>query len=84
MLSVFNEDLRLRLADLHAALRAGEQISVRFLAEFASQPDRLNVSFGNRLLVFDLPMAKALADQLAANGDQALAEQIRAALGKAA
>lgn len=83
---LFNPDMDARLTDLHAAVTDGKQIAVSFHPAFehsnTAQPARIWVDIPQtgRRLVFDMPTASGLADQLQANGFAVAANAIRAAI----
>lgn len=77
---LFNRDMDRRLSDLHEAATAGVPITAKRLAPLGRQPDRVQVTAGARVLVFLVPMAGPVADQLAANGHAEASEAVRAAL----
>lgn len=83
---LFNTDMDARLTDLHAALIDGKQIAASFHPAFehtnTSQPARIwvDVPDTGRRLVFDVPTASGLADQLSVNGFGDAAGLIRAAI----
>jgi hypothetical protein len=87
MITVFNPDMAQRLADLHAAASSGDEITVEFRSAFqhkaTSQPDRIVVGIVGtpRSLTFGMDMAQAVAEQLAANGNESHAAEIREHLG---
>ena len=73
-----------RLSDLHDALGGGKEIEVKYQQAFehgnTAQPARIWVDIPEtgRRLVFDMPTASSLADQLTANGFADAAGLIRA------
>lgn len=83
---LFNVDMDQRLVDLHGALSAGGVLTVRHHAAYDhpdnGQPERLWVDIvgTERRLVFDIPTASGLADQLSANGFGDAAGLIRKAI----
>lgn len=78
---IFNRDMGRRLADLHQALEAGEQIEVQSLPPHDNQgrqlPARVQLTFGERSFCFANDMAAQVADQVAANGFPVFAERLR-------
>lgn len=82
---MFNEDMDQRLTDLHAAASAGVPVEVRFVSggdyHMGSMPDRVACRFAPREVVFEVGMARQVADQLEANGFPSLADRIREVAG---
>jgi hypothetical protein len=77
---LFNEDMDQRLTDLHAAAVAGVGMRITRHGEFQHMPERVAVDTAEgRSLVFSLPMAGMVADQMEANGFPDLAAELRAA-----
>lgn len=84
---IFNPDMTARLAALHEAAQAGEQIHARFLGPSGgerSQPARVTVHLTRgRTLVFAAGLASQVADQLDENGLADAATIIRSEAAKA-
>jgi hypothetical protein len=76
---LFNLDMDRRLADLYAAVQAGETIATAREGAFGHLPERIIYSFGERRFVLDLPTSRQLADYLSAQGFNELPRQITAA-----